>query len=214
MIKRFFAGITYLAAIILFILILTSALSCASGYHPIQPKSVRYNEGKTNTDNIGFEYQYNMLQIRGNKKYAKKEEKKGINVVALKITNYSSKELTYPEDFEIMLKERPVHLLKPEEVKKELKQNVPIYLLYSLLWVTYSSCENNDCNVVPIPVGAGISLGNMLVAGSANKNFEEEIKEYDLNNKKIQPGETVYGLAGFYSMGYQPLYLKVKNNNE
>ena len=49
----------------------------------------------------------------------------------------------------------------------------------------------------------------MLVAGNANKKFYEELLQYDILNRDIQKGETVYGLVGFRNLDFSPLTIKI-----
>jgi hypothetical protein len=63
-------------------IVVLSLTNCASGYKMIEPSSINYQSVKEN-DGLKFEYKYDLLK----KKYAKKEEKKGIRIVAVKITN-------------------------------------------------------------------------------------------------------------------------------
>ena len=53
--------------------------SCASGYQMINPNSLNYNSNDTKKG-ISLEYKYDLLD----KKYAKKETKKGVKVLAIK----------------------------------------------------------------------------------------------------------------------------------
>ena len=50
----------------------------------------------------------------------------------------------------------------------------------------------------------------MIAASSANKNFKNELIQFDLNGKTIKQGETVYGLIGSNSNSYDSLKIKVQ----
>jgi hypothetical protein len=58
-------------------------------------------------------------------------------------------------------------------------------------------------------LGPGIAFGNMAVAGTANQNFLRELNEYNLINKTITPGQTVFGLIGVNDIGYNPVRIVV-----
>jgi hypothetical protein len=49
----------------------------------------------------------------------------------------------------------------------------------------------------------------MIAAGSANKKFEQELMEFDINGTTIPQGETRYGLIGIQSDSFDSLQLKV-----
>ncbi|MBX2841830.1 MAG: hypothetical protein KTR26_08655 [Flammeovirgaceae bacterium] len=68
---------------VFFTLILSS---CASSFHTVNPQNVFY-QSSSNQDNVSFSYKYEVLHERGNKKYAKKEAKKGIKLVVVKVEN-------------------------------------------------------------------------------------------------------------------------------
>lgn len=180
--------------------------SCAANYKMINPRGVNY-QANSNDENVFFSYKYNVLEESGNKKYAKKERKKNLSVVAVKLVNNKTVPIKFAEDVKIYSGNEIVLPVESEIVKNELKQIAPLYLLYSLLWVTIYDCDSNgfDCSVTPIPVGLAIGLGNMAVAGSANQNFLRELMANDILHREIQPGETVYGLIGVKDTGYNPL---------
>lgn len=59
---------------------------CASTYKPVNPRILNYNY-TGNGNGVALSYQYDMLLVRKNKRYAKKEVKKHLRVVAVKVTN-------------------------------------------------------------------------------------------------------------------------------
>jgi hypothetical protein len=54
----------------------------------------------------------------------------------------------------------------------------------------------------------------MVGAGGANQNFLKELNTFNLINKTIKPGETVYGIIGIRDIGYNPINIKVLNNQQ
>ena len=206
-----------------YVIVLLSSISffllngCASSFKTIDPRGAYYTNKQT-SDSVEFSYQYDILRYKGNKKYAKKEDKKGIKVVAVKITNNTGNELVLGENFSIYSGEREIFLLDPSIVHKQLKQGVAIYLLYLPLtfttFNTYTSTGNGRVTVNSTPIGyaigPGITLLNMIKAGSANTNLKNELAIYRLTNRKISSGETVYGLISFQDYTFNPLSLKLK----
>ena len=189
--------------------------SCASKYKMIEPKSISYASTNENKD-VKLEYKYNLLD----KKYAKKETKKGVKLVALKITNNSNKDLIFGKDLTLSYDNKTeVLVLENNQVYKTLKQSPATYLLYLLLspinlYTTESSSNGIPTESKSIPIGLiagpGLAGGNMIAASSANKKFKSEMLEYDINGTLIKKGETKYGLIGIKSISFDSLKLKVK----
>lgn len=186
---------------------------CASSYHSISPQTNYFNATET-TEAFEFSYRYNVLKEKGNKKYAKKEDKKGLRVVAVKITNTTGHPIKFPEDIALQAGNQDIRLLEPEFIHSKLKQGVPIYLLYLLFtpMKLYTNSSNGDHNSYDIGylLGPGLTGLNMGIAASANNKFKEELLTYSLANRVIEDGETVYGIIGFQDFGYAPLKIGLK----
>src|SRR5690606_25601958 len=103
--------------------------SCASGYKNIQPKTINYLS--TNSDSgITMEYKYNLLH----KKYAKKEVKKGVKLIAIKVKNESDRDVMFGRDIKLTYENgADVQIMENEKVFKTLKQSPTSYLFYFLL---------------------------------------------------------------------------------
>ena len=183
--------------------------SCASSYKPIYPSKVIY----PSVDNDGiFSYRFNVLRLAGNKKLAKKADKFDIRIVAIRIVNNSNRVLRHGYNFDLYSGDQKARILEPDVVSANIKQSVPIYLLYLLL--TGMRFETSSSSIpIGYVIGPGIAAGNMIVAGSANKRFREELIEYSIIEREIKPGETFYGLIGISDFSYMPLTLKIKGNN-
>ncbi|PKB42875.1 hypothetical protein AX016_1050 [Cellulophaga sp. RHA19] len=181
--------------------------SCASGYKTLELNSMRYL-GTNVTDSIKFDYRYNLLS----KKYAKKEIKKGIKVIAVKITNNSSKDLVFGEDVKLtQANGNEIYVMDNEYVYKSLKQSPASYLWYLFLtplnlYTTSTETTSNgytreNTNSIPIglAIGPGLTGGNMIAASSANKKFKQDLLTYSINGTVLKKGETTYGLVGIES---------------
>jgi hypothetical protein len=105
--------------------------SCAGSYHPVRVNNVSYSSA-TEDEGIEMQYKYDVLREAGNKKYAKKEIKKNIRLVAVELTNNSDRPINFKDDIEIYSGDQKVIPLEPVYAKKELKQIAPLYLLWSL----------------------------------------------------------------------------------
>jgi hypothetical protein len=162
------------------------------------------------TDGLEVNYKYGILREMGNKKYAKKESRRNIRVVALEVTNLTDAPINFKDDVEIFSGDRQILLMEPEQIKHGIRQVAPLYLLWSLFWLTITKCENNDCSVIPLPVGVVIGLTNMSMASGANRNLLYDLKRFDLQKKTIEPGETVFGLIGIEANSNEALEIRFK----
>lgn len=195
--------------IILFTLLVLCG--CASGYRSIRPNSTFYQDSD-NYSGLEFSYRMGVLSEHRNKKYAKREDKKGIRVVAVKLVNNTNRPLVVGEDFRFYTGNSELVLIDPSIVHAELKQGVPIYLLYLLMSPIqlYTSDEQGNVRSTPIGLflGPGIAFGNMLGAGAANQSFLRELLQFSVINKTIEPGNTLFGLIGIRDNGYNPIRLR------
>jgi len=194
----------------LLLVTIISLTSCASGYNMIEPKGINYIS--TDEDNgVKLEYKYDLLD----KKYAKKEVKKGIKLVALKITNNSENDLMFGREIKLTYENgNEIFVMENDKVFKSLKQSPASYLFYLLLTPLnlYTSGSGGSTSSTPIGliVGPGLAGGNMIAAGSANKKFKSELLEYNLNGTLVKKGETKYGLIGIKSDSFDALKIKVE----
>ena len=199
---------------ITFLLIgILSLTSCASGYQMIQPERINYVSSKQ-TEDVKLEYKYNLL----NKKYSKKEYKKGVQLVSVKITNNSDRDLMFGRDIKLAYTNgSEIDPMEREAVFRSLKQSEASYLWYLLL--TPLQLNKMDANgqvtsstPIGLAVGPGIAGGNMIAAGSANKKFKTELMNYDLNGVLIKKGETKFGLVGIRTNSFNSLQLNISED--
>jgi hypothetical protein len=191
-------------------IVIASLTSCASGYKMIEPKTINY-VSTNETDNVKLEYKYDLLD----KKYAKKEIKKEVRLVAVKITNNSDKDIMFGGNTKLTYENgTEISVLENDKVFKTLKQSPASYLFYLLLtplnFTTSSSSGNSSSTPIGLIVGPGLTGGNMIAAISANKKFKTQMLEYNINGSIIKKGETKYGLIGIKSDSFDSLKLKIE----
>lgn len=196
--------------ITLLCIVISTLTNCASGYKMIAPKFINY-VSTHETDNVKLEYKYDLLD----KKYAKKELRKGIKLVAIKITNNSEKDVMFGRDAKLTYENgSEIFVMENKKVFTALKQNTASYLWFLLLTPMnlYTAENGRQTSSTPIGlvVGPGLAGGNMFAASAANKKFKTEMLEYNIYGTLIKKGETKYGLIGIKSDSFDSLKLKIE----
>ncbi len=192
---------------------------CAGSYTAIRPDRIATYQASPAGSPLQFGYQFDALRQHGhNKKYVKKEQKKGYRVVAVQVKNNTATEINFSRDAVLYYGDRPIVPVSSTIAAQDMKQGVAIYLLYVLLNVrvgatsTYTNgVQTSSTPGTFIPTGPFIAGGNMLGAGLANKNFRRELEQYDLTNRNIRPGETVNGILCLRETGVAPLRLELRS---
>lgn len=133
------------------------------------------------------------------------------------LTNNTDSAINVSKDLSFYSGNHQVIPMEPALIKNILKQIVPVYIPYLLLTfvnltVTKITPSNTTTNVYPIGLVLGpvITIGNMAVAGSGNSNMLMELNEYNILNKDIKKGETIYGIIGIRDIGYSPISVRLK----
>ena len=193
--------------------LLTLLSSCAGSYTTIQPARIATYQSAPSAGPIDFAYQFDALRLAGgNKKYLKKETKKNYRVTAVRLTNNGTQEINFSRDLTMYLGDRPVSPVPTPIAVRDLRQGVPIYLLYVLLNPTITTSQNGQPeNSTFLPIGPFIAGGNMIAAGSANSNLRREFTGFDLTNRTIRPGETVYGIVSLHELAVAPLRVELRS---
>lgn len=184
--------------------------SCAKKYNQLSMNTLQFNNSSVN-EGIEFSYRYNVLD--GNEKYTKKEAKKNIALVGIKIKNTTKDTLRIGQELGVYTGNNKTNVLQAFQVVNELKQSVPAYLLYLLLTPLNLYIEDgNGRTTYPIGLilGPSISVGNMIVAGNANKKFKKNVMDNYLLGVPIYPGETKSGLIGLRHTNFDPINIVIE----
>jgi len=185
---------------------------CASTYKPINPPAVYYSAHDLK-DGISFSYKFDVLREKGNKKYYKKEYKKGLKVIAVKVTNNTDTTITIGQDVAFYYGRNELMLVDQVVMKKSIKQIAPAYLPYLLLTflrLNVYTETSSDSYPIGLAIGPGLAVGNMICAGTANDNLLSELTRYSLINKEIKRGETAYGIIGIRTLEYPTITLEYR----
>ncbi|THU39751.1 hypothetical protein FAM09_14760 [Niastella caeni] len=191
------------------ITIMALLTSCAASYKPVNPPMLRY---QSIGDDSTFSYQYNVLAKARNRKLAKKEAKYGMRVVAVKIYNNTGQTLVYGTNFKIYSGNSEVRLLETDVATFRIRQVAPYHLFYLLLSptkLTVSDFNSSKSYPIGLVIGPGLAIINVAVASTANKRFREELTAYDITQRPIANGETLYGLITVKDTDFAPLSLRV-----
>ena len=188
--------------------------NCASGYKMIEPKTIDYNNSDK-TGNVELEYKYNLLD----KRYAKKEEKENVKLVAVRITNNSEKNLMFGENIKLTYENgSELYVFENQKAFEILQQDLSSFLYYLAFTPANVYKTETDTNgseesgIIPIGLILGPTLTgvNMIVANAANKKFKEEILKYNINKTIIKSGERKSGLIAIRAISFDPLKLKIE----
>jgi len=194
---------------VLIVISILSFIGCASGYKVIKPTKINYIS--TNESNgVKLEYKYDLL----NKKYTDKEEKKGIKLVAVKLTNNSNRDLMFGREIKLSFENKnEIFIYENEKVFSLLKQKSIYHLFYFLLTPINLTITNSNGSTNSAPIGLVLGPllagGNLVKASLANKKFKNEIMEFNLNGTIIKKGETKYGIVGIKADSFDSLILKI-----
>jgi hypothetical protein len=184
---------------------------CAASYKPINPSTLHYHSHDLQND-IKLSYKYDVLREKRNFKYAKKELKTGVKLIAVKVTNQSDETLNIGNDIAFYSGDYRIFVMESAVIKETLKQSVPSYLPYLLLsFLTLEVTNGTSTDTYPIGLflGPGITIGNMLLASAANNDFLYELNRNTMMYLDVHPGETVYWIIGVRDMGYNPISIKM-----
>ncbi|MBI3220793.1 MAG: hypothetical protein HYZ44_14860 [Bacteroidetes bacterium] len=183
--------------------------SCATTYKTLAPKSFGTTEV---LDSVSFSYKYGILEESGNKKFAKREVPNSIKVLSVKIVNQTKNELIIGKNCKFFSGNNELELVDPIEAHRKLKQGVAEYLVYMLLTpikLNIKDPKSFTTDVIPIGLGLGplLTVANVSIAASANGKFLKELKSYNLIDKKVLPGQTVFGLITVRTNDFGPIRL-------
>jgi hypothetical protein len=198
---------------IILLLVIILFGSCASGYKTINTSNLNYLSNSTDKE-VKLEYKYELL----NKKYKKKEISKGVRLMAIKITNNSNEDLVFGKDIYLTYDDgSKLYIMDNDNVFSSLKQNTASYLWYLLLTPVnlYKTESQNGFQTassstpIGLIIGPGLAGGNMIAASSANKKFQENLSNQNINGVTIKKGESLSGLIGIRSDDYNSIKIKV-----
>jgi len=187
------------------------ASGCAGTYHNASTSTLYFNQTEE-VDGVEFSYKYDVLTERGSRRYARKERRKDIRIVAIQLTNKTDSSLKFSQDIRLYHGDERVYLVDKQVLGKELSQTPLFYFVHLLMspWLIRER-ENGDLNTYPVGLilGTGFSFVNVSTAAVANHRFKQDLHMEDPIGKEIEPGETLTGLVGIRDSLYSPLRIRL-----
>lgn len=191
--------------------------SCANTYNLLEPNSANFSPSDENSSELKTSYSYLNLK----KKYLKKSIKNNVRLASVKIENNSEKAISYGKDFGLFtIDNAPLSVLDTNETYDLLRQKPGTHLWYLLLSLIQfhttttdgsGSVESSSSFPIGAVVGVPISIGNMLVASSANSKFKGELSKYEIQNSTIEAGETKTFIVSIKNTNYPSILAKTIN---
>jgi hypothetical protein len=193
------------------VLLATIFSGCAAIYNPIEPAYLNY-ELAGNYQGLKLSYRYGILAELNNKRFAKKESKNKLQVIALKIENTTDRSFVFDKDFVFASENQPLVLMENQKVAQLLKQKTWPSLAFLLLALAPQVETTNGASVADFPVGqvAGpmLAIGNIIVKVNSNKQFQSELAYHSINAKEIKPKETAYAIITIAAESPMPIEVK------
>lgn len=181
--------------IVIFVLIILIG-SCARPYRKINMSAIPFKEVRDD-NTISYAIKQGVMYNMKNYHYARKEQKKNISLVALKIINKSDLPVNINDMQFTCGATIPITPVKIDEYYNSLKQKAGLYWLYSAGVVVYPRPPKGSKKFIPLPFGLPIAAANFGIAKKANKKMLNDIQLLDLTNKVIQPHDSIQGILTF-----------------
>ena len=174
---------------------------CASGYHAINANSMNFHS-KSGDSTILVEYQTNLLKHN----YAAREIRSGVNLIAVKITNSTNREIIPKKNIKIFSGGNELTMISLnnfyDATRQDPNKSLRFLFLLPLNVYTFSqttsgseiTSQKNRFYPIGLIIGPALAFGNQAAAKSANRKFKEELDQNNIMEKIIRPGETISGL--------------------
>lgn len=197
----------------LFILLtLFSLSSCAKKYYSITPSSSNYENRARTTGSLKVSYLYDVQFAEHNERYAEKERKYDLKLLAVKIENVSNKPVQLQKEKMSITTAtgRSISVIDHSFYTKKVRQKPENYVLfYGISGIgVYGEQDINgnvDLRVTYNPIPLAIGIGNAIVAGMANNKQSRNLSSNDIFGKTIAPGTHIDGLIAIGEQGYPEL---------
>lgn len=201
------------ALLIMTTLVLTS---CAVSYRTINPEFFKYPTAEK-VDGIKISYKYDVFRSTRNNRYAQKEMKQGLRLIAIQITNQSDSTIRLSRDCDFYAGDIRILPMTVNDISYRLKQQVWPYYFYLLMTffefsytVTTPTSISSGSWPIGYVLGPGLTILNVTKAATSNSRLYTNLKVTDVWNQDIRRGETVNGLIGINGREVVPIHVRKK----
>ena len=194
---------------------------CATTFKPMRQDASDYDSPR-DTSGVEVKYMFNPLGASGNTFYAEKARSQGVDVVAVKLTNNTGREIDVKRDLDFYVGNTLATPQNPAASLASVRQRSGSYAWWLLLMLvngyktevrcdSYSGCSE-DTQFIPIGIilGPVIAFGNMGVAASANGAIIKEIDGKDASRQVLKPGQSYEGYLVFDDIGKAAITARLK----
>lgn len=181
------------------VLLIFLQFSCATGYKNVAPDTEGGHFYQEFTlDSISYGYDVDLFKTQAKKRYVKKAERQGVDIIGFKITNHSAVDTLRPiRDLRFYIGEKVVKPLTTKETQKLVKQGEVAHFAWYLIALPIPSVIDVVGPFVQVPIALIIANYNLFRSGSENRRFMGNLKDNEVMYKNIPPGETIYGMVSF-----------------
>lgn len=196
-------------------------VGCATTFKPMRQDAYDYDSPR-DTSGIEVKYMFNPLGASGNSFYAQKARGEGVDVVAVKLTNNTDREINVKRDLDFYVGNTEASPQDPAASLATVRQRTGGYAWWLLLMLvngfkyevtcdSYNGCRE-DTQFIPIGIilGPVIAFGNMGVAASANGAVIKEIDSKDASRQVLKPGQSYEGYLVFENIGKAAITARLK----
>ncbi len=196
--------------IYLIIIVELLIVGCARPYKNININLIPFKD-YTQENKISYSIRRGVMFNTRNYFFAKREIKNNVSLVAFKIANNTSLPIMTND---LRFSCGATSSLVPigtQEFCNLLKQKAGLYWLYAAGVVVYPKPPIGSKKFIPLPFGLPVAAVNFGIATKANKKLSSNLKLLDLNNRIIQPGDTLQGVLPFRGVNDCPeIFVTVK----
>jgi len=191
------------------LLLFVTFIGCATQYRHVEPHTMEYSAmpDTLHSCNVEITYRYDILANASNKKYARKEKKEGISLIAVRIANNGNDTLFIPDDILIEARDNWVFPLDMNEAIDVFIQDHPAALdelMGGAVEVGGVFVPGGWGFLVPLATSIPSTI-NSSIEAKANDRFIKEMQDYYLVFSNVPPGATVSGLLALPVELFTPL---------
>jgi hypothetical protein len=176
------------------------AMGCAGKYYLIEPQTLDFTNSAVvfGKKDITIAWRYNVLREAGNNKYARKERRNDVSLIALAIKNNSTDTLHFPGNIMVLSGEDELEVMTVDDAYFALCQDI------------YESRRGiGMADPLIIKIRDNI---NYEIQKKGNTLFVNELYDNYLFHRNIAPGTTLKGFICLSAQSKSPLRFVYSKN--